>query len=65
MTGKKPKAIGIRKDRFTSKLELGCKHDWQPFGVPIDSRGGKRQTYRCPSCKLTKVDVQPKGDHRE
>lgn len=51
--------VGSRFDRFKSQLTVICKHDWQPFGVPIETAALRRQTVRCPGCKTTKVIRTP------
>jgi len=48
--------IGVKHDRFRSKLPIACKHRWQPFGVPLNANGFTRNTLRCSRCGLTRTE---------
>jgi len=52
--------MGVKHDRFRSKLAIVCKHRWKPFGVPLNQGSGQKMTLRCSKCKMTKV-VQSRG----
>lgn len=54
------KVIGIKHDRFKSKLDSSCHHNWQVFGVPLTANGVTRRVLRCCKCTLTKM-VKTKG----